>query len=218
MNMVMTYLGIVLLGAVKPGPGVTFFVTTTLSDGMKSSCAALLGCGLSHALMVATLLWGLDLSSVNTAVLDMVQAVALVGLFVYGALYLFKPVALGAADRQALSGGVAQNLLKGMIWPFTNPLNYAMYGALMPMLLQGQAGFSVTQMAALALATGAAIIMGVMPYVVLAHKSRDFLLNDAVKRNMNKVTGVFCMAIAALFTPKLIQSLFGAGTFGVGQF
>lgn len=219
-----TYFGLVFVAIVKPGPGIAFFTTVTLSDGFKSGVIALLGCASSHVLICFALFLGFDATRQHAGLIHVIQIISLIFLFFYGLKYLLKPSSPKSIikDFLAASEGVDHpdkakrdliRFLKGVVWPFTNPFNYVMYGSLIPILVANPTFFEFEIMVLLALMTGTIVFMGVFPYIVIANKVIQYIQGPTLMRYMHKATGIFCILIAISFLPGLFSKLQNFGFF-----
>ena len=215
MSSFLTYIGLLCISIIKPGPGVAFFMSVTLADGLRSGAIALLGCAISHILISFMVLYGFEVMQNYALAIDLIQAVSLLFLLWFGFYYLSKKSTKSLVNefQMAMSGkkkkgkSDAARFAKGIVWPFTNPFNYVFYGALIPIIAHEINAFHLNAKIGVAVITGVIVFCGIFPYLLAANKLIQYLRGELVLKYMNKATGILCILIASSFLPGLFFGL-----------
>jgi len=207
MDPLLTYALLMFLGGIKPGPGVAFFSTLAMSEGLRNCYIVMLGCALSHAIVSFSIFQGLGFGAGHPFAIDLVQLCAVMGLMIYGTLYFIKPPRKAQTRSHQNFSSDIRRFTQGLIWPFTNPMNYVVYAATVPILLSSGTYSGVMWSAVIGMLTGSIVMISLTPYVLAAHHTVQKLGNDRFKRVMPYLTGCFCFFIAFGLLPAIVLRL-----------
>lgn len=206
MDPVLTFLGIIFLNGIKPGPGIMFSTSLALADGLKPTLITALGTDIASFCMVLLLLLGSNLLEQYPNTLLAIQGAALCYVLWLGLHYFFKKHSAQAKRKFDVKTN-AGRFIKGFLWPWVNPLNIAVYSAMIPYLATNQVLSGPGMAVLLSLATGFIYFFTRLPYLIFADKAIQYLKSDTIRSNMPKFTGAFCILIALTFMYPFLKKL-----------
>lgn len=201
------YFAILLAFAIKPGPGVLFFVSLTVSEGPKAALIAGLGTDIGHFLIFLLLLTGLNIMELHPHIVLAVQVCAALYIGYTGLLILLKAKSQMKPKKPPGVKNDAKRVLKGISWAATNPANTIFYAALAPTLALGRDTLPVSHALMIAFLTGFTFFLARLPYVYFASKAQNYLTNPLIQQKVNQISGFAFVSISFVFLLFLIPKL-----------
>lgn len=193
------YFIILLAFALKPGPGVLFFVSLAVAEGPKAALIAGLGTDIGHFLIFLLLLTGFNIIELHPNIVLVVQVCASLYIGYAGLLILLKAKQQRAGERSPGLKNNARRVLKGISWAATNPANALFYAALAPTLALGRDGLPVSHALSIAFLTGFTFFLARLPYVYFAGKAQGYLAEPATQQKFNQISGFIFVSISVAF-------------------
>ena len=189
-----SFLFIIFLFAITPGPGVFALLAKSLASGVRPCISLALGMAISDAIYLILACFGLALIAEQWAGLFMI--IRIVGAFYL--LYLGWKM-WNASPEASLQKGVddstftvAKGLLQGFLISASNPKVIFFYIAFLPSIMD----LNSLTTSDIALAAGITIVglmMGLMSIVVCASSASRFITSRKAVKGLNRTSGGIMM-------------------------
>jgi len=204
----LTYFLILLLFAIKPGPGVLFFVSLTLSDGPKAALVTGLGTDIGHCIILSCLLLGFNIIEAHPDIVLIVQMSASLYIGYLGLLILLNKQNKHKKRDTLIPKSNLTRILKGMVWASTNPTNAVFYAALVPTLVLQIKNFSTLHVLFLSALTGITFFIARLPYIYFSNKAQSYIVQDSVRQKLNMLSGSVFVFVSMVFLFFLVPKIF----------
>ncbi|MCB1563864.1 MAG: LysE family transporter [Alphaproteobacteria bacterium] len=203
----LTYFSILALFALKPGPGVLFFVSMTLSDGPKAALVTGLGTDIGHCIILSCLLLGFNIIEAHPDVVLIIQISASLYIGYLGVLILLNKQKKHKKRHTLKTKSNLTRILKGMVWASTNPTNAVFYAALVPVLILQISDFSIFHILSLSVLTGITFFIARLPYIYFANKAQGYIVQDSVRQKLNMLSGGVFVFVSMMFLFFLVPEI-----------
>lgn len=187
---------LVFLFVLKPGPGVLFYTTLSMAEGMKSAFMILMGTLIAHTFTLFFVLLGIDFLNREPAIVLTVQFCATVFIGYMGVKMLYdtaKPKA-----RKELPGKLEwfKKIGRGMIWAATNPYNAIFYAAIVPSVIKSDEVSSFSTILAVCFTGVFAIFCVLGAYIIFADTVRPYLAAPEHQKIIRYVSALIFILLA----------------------
>lgn len=198
LSSLLTYFAVLLAFAIKPGPGVLFFVSLTAAEGPKAALTTGLGTDIGHGLILLLLLMGFELLSAHQDLILFIQILASLYIGYLGIGMFLKAKQAHKARTLTVKSNV-KRLSKGLVWAATNPANAVFYAALVPTLISGYQELTFHNSLVVALLTGFTFFIGRAPYIYFSHRALKYFSAERVQQRIHQISGVVFISISFFF-------------------
>ncbi|KAJ54723.1 lysine transporter LysE [Actibacterium mucosum KCTC 23349] len=193
----LTYVIALAIAAVIPGPGVAALVGQSLGGQMRSAVFFTAGMALGDVTYLTVAIIGL-------AAVVQTFAGAFVVIKILGAVYLiYLGIQFWAAgtNSTAIDAGSGRRgfraLLAAYLVTLGNPKTVVFYLALLPTVLQFET-IGVAQWAVLTVLTIVVLFATMLPYALLANRTRALMTRPRALRRLNRIAGATIGGAGAL--------------------
>lgn len=198
MSEIWVFYTIIFISAIKPGPGILFFMGLTSSEAVKPALITAVGTDFGHFFIIFLLLMGLDIVKAFPLAISAIQILACLYIAYMGLQQLRKDKDTAAKRNLNIKDNFGL-FLKGFNWTFVNPVNLAVYGSIVPYVIVSSE--TLNWIGAFWVSFVSALIYAIcrLPYLLFTQKVMSFLGNDKARTIIPKVTGFLFLAFAATF-------------------
>src|SRR5262249_45753943 len=123
---------LVFLFALKPGPGVIFFSTLAVAEGLGPALITAVGTDIGHFLIVVALMASSSILNIDQRWLFGAQIIASLYFIYLGIKYYRTDASSVSSAKRSLSNNPLVRILQGMTWSVANPANIAFYATVGP--------------------------------------------------------------------------------------
>jgi threonine/homoserine/homoserine lactone efflux protein len=194
------YSGALAVAAAIPGPGVTALIARALGSGFRSSLFMAFGLVLGDLAYLTAVVLGLALIAQTFGTVFLIVKWLGVAYLAWLAWNFWTSgITPETVEAKKGSGGFLACAVSGLAVTLGNPKTMIFYIALTPTLVDLRT-ITVADYAILASVTIAVLLVVLVPYLILAAKTRSLLKSPRALKRLNRVAAAFlggaAMAIA----------------------
>lgn len=178
-----------------PGPGITALVARALGSSFRESLAMAVGIMLGDLVFLTAVVLGLAVVAQTFGTVFMVIKYAGAVYLAYLAYKIWTSGIIKADMAAPPPRSMAYAMLSGLLVTLGNPKAMLFYLALVPTLIDITA-ITVTDYVELLAVTFVVLMLGTIPYILLAAKAREFFRRPAALKRLNKASAAFLAGTA----------------------
>lgn len=188
----------VFVFAIKPGPGVVFFTSLAVSEGIVTALVTAIGTDIGHFIITLILLTGADAIDAPPLAITVIQLFAAIYVGYIGVKQFF---ATPVAPNRKVSRGLLfmpAMLVRGVSWSVANPTNIAFYLAIFPTLLDVNGAVPLDKAVLIAGIAAGAFFLAQVFYISFAATTGQFFANLEERRWVFRLSGLVMIGLAAI--------------------
>lgn len=197
------------LFTIKPGPGILFYISSSLAEGASASFVRSVGSSFIHGVIAFVLLLGAGYISSYPQVLFVVQFCASLFIGYLGIKTWINAGKVSVRTRSTEIKGHLQRMGEGIIWSATNPTNIAFYAALVPVFMSSGSSVSFSYAGLIAVLTSLTVFSGLAPYILIADKAQVYFRKESTLKRLQKVSAVVFVGISILLIYSSVRNISG---------
>lgn len=178
-----------------PGPGITALVARALGSSFRESLAMAVGIMLGDLVFLTAVVLGLAVVAQTFGTVFMVIKYAGAVYLAYLAYRIWTSGIIRTDMTAAAPRSMGYAMLSGLMVTLGNPKAMLFYLALVPTLIDITA-ITVTDYVELLVVTFVVLMLGTIPYILLAAKAREFFRRPEALKRLNKASATFLAGTA----------------------
>ena len=192
-----TYAFALFVVVLIPGPGITALVARALGSSFRESLAMAVGIMLGDLVFLTAVVLGLAVVAQAFGTVFMIIKYVGAAYLAYLAYKIWKAGIIKAdmAARMAPPRSMFYAMVSGLFVTLGNPKAMLFYLALVPTLID-ITDITATDYVELLGVTFLVLMVGTIPYILLAAKAREFLRQPEALRRLNKASAAFLAGTA----------------------
>ena len=185
-----TYALALFVAVLIPGPGITALVARALGSSRREAVAMAVGVMLGDLVFLTAVVLGLAVVAQTFGTFFLILKYLGAAYLAYVAYKIWTAGILkgeiGAAPRESLT----RAMLSGLFVTLGNPKTMLFYLALLPTIVD-LAGVTFSDYLVLFGVTSVVLVAGILPYILLATKAREFFRRPAALKRLNRASAAF---------------------------